>query len=61
MWVSFRSDDSIGENGFIAQYHSVLPEQSKHNLYIFLHKLQNYVAAIIYNVNWYVCSISSVK
>ncbi|XP_051534981.1 membrane frizzled-related protein [Myxocyprinus asiaticus] len=27
VWVSFRSDGSIGRNGFIAQYHSVLPGQ----------------------------------
>ncbi|XP_056613449.1 membrane frizzled-related protein-like isoform X1 [Triplophysa dalaica] len=27
VWVSFHSDGSIGGNGFIAQYHSILPEQ----------------------------------
>ncbi|XP_055051757.2 membrane frizzled-related protein [Misgurnus anguillicaudatus] len=27
VWVSFRSDGSIGGNGFVAQYHSVLPGQ----------------------------------
>jgi len=32
--VSFHTDGNIGGNGFIAQYHSILPGQSKYNLNI---------------------------
>lgn len=30
VWVTFRSDGSIGGSGFTAQYHAITPEQSEY-------------------------------